>query len=275
MIPKTIHYCWFGDNQLDKMAKRCIKSWKKYCPDYEIIEWNESNFDINVNQYVKEAYQAKKWAFVSDYARFYILYKYGGVYLDTDVEIIKPLNGILSRGPIMGCEEDGKDKKSLSSDNDDYSIRVAPGLIIAAEPCMKIIKTILEDYEHDCFINKDKSYNLRTVVERTTSILSKNGLEDKNTIQHIAGFYIYPKEYFCPKDFYTEKIVKTKNTVCIHHFNASWHGEKEKQYMKIRRKNLRKEQRRNYIKYMPNRVLIKLLGNDKYNKLKHFLRSKQ
>ena len=104
MIPKIIHYCWFGGNPLPEDAKKYIESWRKYCPGYEIKEWNESNFDINCCDYVREAYEAKKWAFVSDYARFYILYQYGGLYFDTDVEMIRPLFSILQKGSFMGME---------------------------------------------------------------------------------------------------------------------------------------------------------------------------
>ena len=98
VIPKIIHYCWFGGNELSELAKKCISSWRKYCPDYEIIEWNESNFDINLCQYVREAYKEKKWAFVSDYARFWILYNFGGIYMDTDVELITSIDGLVEYG---------------------------------------------------------------------------------------------------------------------------------------------------------------------------------
>lgn len=104
MIPKIIHYCWFGGNPLPELAVKCIESWKKYCPDYEIKRWDESNFDLKCCDYVKEAYQAKKWAFVSDYVRFKVLYDEGGLYFDTDVELIKPIDDILARGPFMGVE---------------------------------------------------------------------------------------------------------------------------------------------------------------------------
>ena len=104
MIPKVIHYCWFGHHPLSPLAKKCMKSWKRYFPDYEIKEWNERNFDVNIIPYVKEAYEAKRYAFVSDYARFWILYRYGGIYFDTDVEVIRPMTDIIERGAFMGCE---------------------------------------------------------------------------------------------------------------------------------------------------------------------------
>lgn len=122
MIPKIIHYCWFGRNPLPGSAERCIASWRKFLPDYEIREWNEDNFDIDVSRYARQAYDAGKYAFTSDYARFWILYNYGGLYFDTDVEVIRPLDDIIARGPFMGCEHDAK------SDADASDLGIAPGL---------------------------------------------------------------------------------------------------------------------------------------------------
>ena len=122
MIPKIIHYCWFGRNPLPELALKCIASWKKYMPDYEIKEWNEDNFDVNIIPYTAEAYAQKKYAFVSDYARFWILYRYGGIYFDTDVEVIRPIDDIIARGNFMGFETDPNPKKGDASEG-----RVAPG----------------------------------------------------------------------------------------------------------------------------------------------------
>ena len=104
MIPKKIHYCWVGGNSKPPLVKKCIQSWKKYCPDYEIIEWNESNYDISKNIYMKQAYEAKKWAFVTDYMRLDIIYEHGGIYLDTDVELIKNIDDLLSNEAFAGIE---------------------------------------------------------------------------------------------------------------------------------------------------------------------------
>lgn len=209
MIPKKIHYCWFGGNPLPDSAKKYIETWKKYCPDYEIIEWNENNFDITQNQYCKEAYEAKKWAFVSDYARFWILYKYGGIYFDTDVEVIKPINNIIENGPFMGAERENY--KSVN-----------PGLGLGVNPEHKLYKEILDLYDTLHFKNKDGSLNLKTVVEYTTEILSKHGLKNMNQIQCCAGIYIYPAEYFCPKNIDTGILKITKNSYTIHHFEGTW-----------------------------------------------------
>lgn len=219
MIPKKIHYCWFGGKPLPESAKKYIETWKKYCPDYEIIEWNENNFDVTKNKYCKEAYEAKKWAFVSDYARFWILYKYGGIYFDTDVEVIKPLDDIVAKGPFMGCERDAeKDMVTVKAG----SISVNPGLGIGVNSGLGIYKEILNLYDTLDFKNKDGSFNLKTVVQYTTEILAKHGLKNTNQIQYCAGVYIYPREYFCPKNIVTGKLEITDNSYTIHHFEGSW-----------------------------------------------------
>lgn len=215
MIPKKIHYCWFGGNPLPESAKKYIETWKKYCPDYEIIEWNENNFDVTQNQYCKEAYEAKKWAFVSDYARFWILYKYGGIYFDTDVEVIKPLDDIVSKGPFMGCERDGDKNKAAA-------IAAAPGLGLGVNHGLGLYKEMLDLYDTLHFKNSDGSLNLKTVVQYTTETLVKHGLKNTNQVQKCAGIYIYPREYFCPKNIDTGKLEITENIYTIHHFDGSW-----------------------------------------------------
>ena len=233
MIPKKIHYCWFGGNPLPELAIKCIESWKKYCPDYEIIEWNESNFDIGSYRYAKEAYDAKKWAFVSDYARFDIIYNCGGVYFDTDVELIKPIDDILKKGAFMGCERNGKADGT-------QTIAVNPGLGIAAPAGLDIYKKILEEYKSFSFVNPDGTLNTTTVVKYTTDILTEYGLMNGNTIQNIAGIYIYPEEYFCPISYETGKMTITENTRSIHHFSQSWISKPEQffHWLEVRLKNL-------------------------------------
>ena len=221
MIPKIIHYCWFGGNPLPPLALKCIESWKKYLPDYEIIEWNENNFDVNKVNYTKEAYEAKKWAFVSDYARFKILYEHGGVYFDTDVEIVKDMSHILERGAFMGSETDP------DSDHN-RTLEVAPGLGLAVEPGHELYKEILEDYEKSHFLKSDGTLDLTTIVHRTTRILELHDLQQKNCIQNICGINIYPKEYFNPIEMQSGKLVITDKTVSIHHYMASWVPAKEK-----------------------------------------------
>ena len=215
MIPRIIHYCWFGGNPLPILAVRCIDSWKKYFPDFEIREWNENNFDVNIVPYTQEAYAAKKYAFVSDYARFWILYKYGGLYFDTDVEVIKPMNDIIARGPFMGCENEVKDGGATA-------LSVAPGLGLGVNPGLGLYKDLLDLYGTLHFVNTDNSFNFKTVVEYTTELLVKNGLKNQNVIQQCAGVWIYPKDYFCPIDYRTNKMQLSENTRTIHHFAASW-----------------------------------------------------
>lgn len=229
MIPKVIHYCWFGRNPLPPLAIKCIESWRKYLPDYEIKEWNEDNFDVNIIKYTKEAYKAKKYAFVSDYARFWILYNYGGLYFDTDVEILKPMNEIIVRGSFMGCENKANDM-STTSIKSGLELGVNPGLGLGVTPGHGLYKEILDIYANLHFIKDDGSLNMRTVVDYTTELLCEQGLRKTNEIQECAGVWIYPKEYFCPIDYKTNKCVITSNTYTIHHYAASWHGRKEKLY---------------------------------------------
>ena len=227
VIPKIIHYCWFGGNDLSELAKKCISSWRKYCPDYEIIEWNESNFDINLCQYVREAYKEKKWAFVSDYARFWILYNFGGIYMDTDVELIKSIDDLVEYGSYMGCEptlQDMDTKEKLRK----MRFVVNPGLGLAAPKHHPFFYEILECYNKKSFYKDSGELDLTTVVHTTTLLLNKYGFEGGNTVCKIAGMNIYPAEYFCPKDYLTGKIHMTVNTHSIHHYTASWQSDKGK-----------------------------------------------
>lgn len=214
MIPKVIHYCWFGKNPLPPLALKCIASWKKFFPDYEIKEWNEDNFNVNIIPYTQEAYTAKKYAFVSDYARFWILYNYGGLYFDTDVEIIKSFEDILSKGPFMGAE------KSIRHNND--KIDVAAGLGLGANKGMTIYKDILDYYSTLHFLDKNGTMIPKTVCHIVTEKLEEKGLKHTNDIQTIDGITIYPAEYFNPIDFVTRRLHINKYTHSIHWYMASW-----------------------------------------------------
>ncbi len=206
-IPKIIHCCWFGGNPLPELAQKCIASWKKFLPDYEIKEWNEENYDIRKIPYIAQAYDAKKYAFVSDYARFDILYQQGGLYFDTDVEVIKPLDEILKRGAFAGVERAGS---------------LAAGLGLASPAASPVYKEILDSYKNSSFIKDDGSMDLTTVVTRVSDIFKKHGFTDKNEIQTVAGVTVYPTEYFCPKDYVSGKINITRNTHTIHWYDGSW-----------------------------------------------------
>ena len=207
LIPKIIHYCWFGKGELPPLAKKCISSWKKYMPEYEIKEWNEDNFDVNMIQYTRDAYNNKKYAFVSDFARFYILEKYGGIYMDVDVELIKPLDDLLDNKTILGFERKGK---------------VNPGLICASEPNTLFLNEMINTYNNLNFLNSNGSLNLTTIVDYTTTYLNSNGLENKNEKQIVCDVVIYPIDYFCPIDMSTNELIITENTYSIHHFASSW-----------------------------------------------------
>lgn len=208
MIPKIIHYCWFGRNPLPKSAIKCINSWRKFFPDYEIKEWNEDNFDINIIPYTAKAYNVRKYAFVSDYARFWILYKYGGLYFDTDVEVIKPMDDIIERGPFMGIETCIKD------------ISIAPGLGLAFEAGNNICKEILDLYIND--YDRISQFEKGNVVLFATRVLKDYGLKNSNTIQKIDTVTIYPIDYFNPYDYVKDRLLITNNTRCIHWFDGSW-----------------------------------------------------
>ncbi len=212
-IPRIIHYCWFGGNPLPELAQRCMASWRKYFPGWEIREWNEENFDVRAIEYTSQAYDAKKYAFVSDYARFWILYRYGGIYFDTDVEVVRPFDGIVSAGPYIGCEVDA---------NDVRDIMVNPGLGVGAVPGMKLYKEMMGHYENASFLKSDGSCDLTNVVARTTSMLIPHGLRSVPGIQDVAGMRVYPREYFNPYDYYTGRVVSTVNTHSIHWYAQSW-----------------------------------------------------
>ena len=215
MIPKIIHYCWFGRGPLPELAQKCIASWKKYLPDYEIKEWNEDNFDVNIIPYTAEAYKAKKYAFVSDYARFWILYQYGGIYFDTDVEVIRPIDDIISRGNFMGCETDA------SKDGSDAA-SVAPGLGMGGNPGLGIIKKMLDFYEGRHFEFIPGGIGQLTIVHITTEVLLKAGLKLQQGIQKVDNIWIYPAEYFCPINLKTDRIHVKPNTRTIHHYAGTW-----------------------------------------------------
>ena len=226
-IPHVIHYCWFGGNPLGKKELACIDSWKKYLPGYEIKRWDETNFDVRCCDYVSEAYDAGMWAFVSDYARFKILYKNGGLYFDTDVEAIRSIEDILNAGPFMGFESDFGD---LSSPNVDAGLDMAvnPGLGLGAPVGFDLLKMVLDSYHSSKFLKNDGTIDRTSVVFRTTRVLEELGLKKKAGIQKVAGTTIYPAEYFNPKSYLTGEVTLTENTRTIHHFNMSWFTPQER-----------------------------------------------
>ncbi|MFR1810092.1 MAG: glycosyltransferase family 32 protein [Terrisporobacter sp.] len=195
MIPKVIHYCWFGHNEKPELVKRCIESWKKYCPDYEIKEWNEDNFDINICKFTEEAYNKKKWAFVSDFVRLYILYNYGGVYLDTDVELKESINEWMNNEGWLVFENEN---------------RINTGLGCASIKNNEIIKIMLEDYHDRSFLDINGNINMQVCTDINTEILIEKlpSLVINDRHQVINGMhFITTGEY---------------NLKANHHASASW-----------------------------------------------------
>ena len=207
MIPKKIHYCWFGGNKKSKLILDCIKSWKRHFPDYEIIEWNESNFDVHQCNYVAQAYDKKKWAYVSDYARMKILDLYGGIYFDTDVEVVKKFPKELMESSFAGIEE--------------FSKLVAPGLVYGCEEGDVIVHRMVEEYEQDSFINEGVD-NILTINKRITRILDKYGYIHDDKFQDLKILKVYPSEVFCAYDGRRRRMNITTNTLATHHYTASW-----------------------------------------------------
>lgn len=207
MIPKIIHYCWFGGKDKPKEVLRCITSWKKYCPDYQIKEWNETNFNIHSCRYTEEAYQNKKWAFVSDVARVHALCTEGGIYMDTDVEVIRPLNELLSYKGFLGFE----------------GTQWIATNIIGAEKENIILTQFLKAYQHKSFVQQDGSLDLTTNVEELTALLTQKYALKLNGKRQIAGdFEIFPTDHFSPYDYITGKLNSTYNTYTIHWFSQTW-----------------------------------------------------
>lgn len=233
---KKIHYCWFGRGKKPKIFYKCLKSWKKFYPDFEIIEWNEDNFDINCNDYVREAYDRKKYAFVSDYARLKVIYEQGGIYFDTDVEALKRIDD-----SILECGFFAKETFNT----------INTGLGFCAEKNNKVIKKLLDDYNDEHFI-KNGNMDLTTCVERVTNYFKKIGYNFDEKIENINGILVFEPEYFCGFDVKNDNYLITKNTYNVHHYSGSWLPKKEK-----------------YVSYL-KRFLSKIIGIKNYDRLRKF-----
>lgn len=254
MIPKKIHYCWLGGKPLPESALKCIKSWKKYCPGYEIIEWNEKNYDFSTVPYMKEALEAKKWGFVPDYARLDIIYQHGGIYLDTDVEMVRPFDELLELKGFAGFQDENF---------------VALGLGFGAEPGNPVIKKLMDSYLSMHFLNPDGTFNMIPSPKlNTETLVNECGLIPTPCYQELGSFSIFPVEYFCPKSFDDGVVRKTKNTFSIHHFDASWFSDEGKKDLlrtwEHRQKRLKKLRRREIY----GGFIRKILGDDNWEKIK-------
>lgn len=255
MIPKIIHYCWFGGNEKPKLFKKCYKSWKKYCPDYEIIEWNESNFDLSVCPlYVRQAYEAKKWAFVTDYVRLKVVCENGGVYLDTDVELKKNIDFLLENKAFFGFER-GR--------------FVATGLGFGAEKDTPILNEMMQDYDDISFLKDDGTYDITACPFRNTEVFVKHGLIQNNSRQVLDdGVLVLPTSSLCPIDYFTGEKTITEDTISIHWFSASWHTQEENKKHKKAIQKIKRLERIDFLKHIPNMVTKKIIGDSLYNKIK-------
>ena len=248
MIPKVIHYCWFGGNPKPKLAKKCIRSWKKHCPGYEIMEWNETNYDISAAPlYVRQAYEAKKWAFVTDYVRLQVVYEHGGMYLDTDVELLKGLDDLLENRGYFGFE----DRMTINT-----------GVGFGAEKGLGLLRELMDDYKEIPFLLEDGSFDKLTCPQRNTKIFLRHGLKQDGSRQILdAGVLILPPDHLNPKDWRSGMICKTENTRSIHHFNASWYTPEQMKKMKRRHRAQKRRQ-------LPSKIGGALLGKKNYERLR-------
>ena len=222
-IPKVIHYCWFGGNPLPENYKKYIESWKKYCPEYEIIRWDESNYNVNKNTYIKQAYENKKWAFVSDYARIDVIYNHGGIYLDTDVELLQSLDDFLGWDLFCGFETG----KYLSF-----------GLGFGAMPKHWLLGDMKKYYENATFVNSDGSLNMEICPIINTRYLEKKGFKRTGEFQCIDNIAVYPMEVFAPYNYVTNLYNLTEHSHSIHHYSASWlsesyHSNQKKRFVDV------------------------------------------
>ena len=213
-IPKRIYYCWFGDSPISKEIEKCIASWKKSCPDFEIIKVCEQNYDIYKIPYIRDAYKEKKWAFVSDYVRLDIIYNEGGIYLDTDVELIKSIDDFLNYESFWAIERDG--------------CYINTGLIFGAVANDKNVKSVLDEYEKASFYKQDGTLNLKACTEYTTEYFESLGYKREDVNQNINNAHIFGSKYFCPIDYNTGDIKITDETISIHWYNMSWLKESDR-----------------------------------------------
>lgn len=251
-IPKIIHYCWFGGKPKPKLAEKCIASWKRFCPDYRILEWSESNFDVSTApRYVRQAYEAGRWAFVTDYVRLKALTEMGGIYMDTDVELVKPLTPFLEQEGFAGFETDSS---------------VQTGLL-ACRAGFPLFQEFLRHYDSASFFKADGTHDVTTNVSVLTNLCRKHGLAPNGRFQVVDGFAVYPKAVFCPVDFDTEILHRTKKTVAIHWFASSWKTEEERAELEAERQRLHYER----VSAARYGFFTKILGEKTYNKLKALL----
>ncbi len=256
MIEKKIHYCWFGKGEMKPLMKKCLKSWKKYCPDYEIIEWNEDNFDVNSTLWTKQAYEAKKYAFVSDYVRLKVLYEHGGVYMDTDVEVVKPIDEFLVHDVFCGFESD-------------QTINTG---IIGAVKENSTVKRWLQHYDDLPYIVDGKPCMEPNVIFIKDD-LEQHGLVLDDSKQNIDGVEVYPRTYFCPLSAVSIEQKITENTYTLHHFTSTWRTEKAlKDFARVKRHQTKWYRTLEKLRYLPNKTVRKIFGDERIDSFKNKLK---
>jgi hypothetical protein len=224
VIPKVIHYCWFGGNPVPSSVYACIASWKTACPGYEIRRWDERNFDVSHCRFAREAHAAGRWAFVSDYARLRIVLDHGGIYLDTDVELVKPLDPLLGHDAFFGFQQD---------------CTIATGLGFGAVKGHRFVDSLVAAYENIAFLGTDGSPVTTPCPVRDSEVLRGLGVRLDGAYQEIEGVVILPAEYLSPKCYESGRIRTTPRTIAIHHYDASWHGDLERADLASRRRYAR------------------------------------
>lgn len=221
MIPKVIHYCWFGGGPLNELSRRCVASWKKFCPDYQLVRWDESNYDIGKNEYIRRAAEAKKWAFVSDYARLDIVYRHGGIYLDTDVELVAPLDSLLKERAFLGIE---------------YSGCVNTGVGMGGEPGVELFRTLRDAYDTETFLRPDGRLDMVPCTYYQTAILERLGYVREDRRQEVQGVAILPSEVLASRDWSGGAARTTERTVAVHHGAATWLDKDQRELLELERK---------------------------------------
>ena len=237
MIPKIIHYCWFGGKSLPSDVIKCIETWKKYCPDYEIKKWDESNFDVNSHPFMKAAYEAKAWAFVSDYARLKVVYDNGGIYLDTDVELLKSLDFLLENQCYIGIQQ----PESLCT----------TGLGFGAEKQNSVVGEMMKCYDSISFLNQGK--NTFACPWLNNKVIRSCGTVNNDEVTYLDNVTVYPSRFFDPISTGNTKNLLCDETVSIHHYAATWTSKRTR----IKRK------------------IIRAFGEKRYYKLKKFFHKAQ
>lgn len=252
MIPKIIHYCWFGQGEMPRLMKKCLKSWKKFCPDWKIVRWDEDSFDVNSTLWTKQAYETKKYAFVADYVRLKALYEMGGVYLDTDVELVKPLDAFVTHEAFIGFE----------------NTRHIASCLIGACPQHPVVQEWLRWYQDRDFVQDGTETDEPNVVHMTDTLIHR-GLEVNNVFQTVDGMAVYPQTWFCPQNIEGENRELSANTVAIHYFDSSWRTENGRRAMKRAKFHSTKFYKTlEWLRYLPNRIVRGIFGDDAIDALK-------